>query len=98
MAEGAVEFVVGSDCSVDGEAFLAGEVRSVPKGIYRQLAAAGRVCKDPELAEQLKAERAKLAAPSSDDEAAAKAAAEEAAKRAADEAAQSSKGAKGAKA
>lgn len=67
MAEESVEFVVGGDCSVDGEAFLVGEVRTVPKSIYRQLAAAGRVCKDPELAEQLKAERAKLAAPSSDE-------------------------------
>lgn len=66
MSEESVEFVVSGDCSVDGEAFLVGEVRTVPKSVYRALLAAGRVCKDPELAEILKAERARSSAPAED--------------------------------
>lgn len=87
MAEETVEIVVAGDCAVDGEAFLVGEVRSVPKGVYRALRAAGRVCTDPELAELLKAERARLSAPVEDPAAAeAKAKAEAEAKEAAEKA------------
>lgn len=50
-----VSFVVASDCACGEEVFLKGETHSVPKDIYRQLLAAGRVAPDaaaPEPAEK----------------------------------------------
>lgn len=54
MAEELVEFVVASDCLCDGEVLLRGEVRKVSKSVYRELVAAGRVCRDEDAAEAAK--------------------------------------------
>lgn len=48
MADHLVEFVVAADCIglEDGELYLRGETRKVPRSVYLALLGAGRVCRD----------------------------------------------------